>query len=150
MLTQKCQRRYFGPRRAGGARSLYAAKSCAHCYAIDPNPVTYEYLVENIDLNPDIRPKITPFQAAISDRNGLVTLGGPVKPYGSASSILFPAAATTWTVKTVTFDRFREIHAIDEVGFIKMDIEGAEYPSYARAFFDPKAIRFDQSVCGLK
>jgi len=109
-----------------GTSVMYGAQLARHCYAIEPNPLTYRYLIENTQNNIEIRDKVTRFEGCISDRTGLIRLGAPVKPYGSAASILKPDSPVSWLVTAVTFEEFLHFFGASDVSFIKMDIEGAE------------------------
>ena len=68
-----------------GTSVVYGALLARHCYAIEPNPLAYRYLVENTEGNAAIRGKVTRFEGCIWDRPGRVRLGAPVKPHGAAA-----------------------------------------------------------------
>ena len=109
-----------------GTSVMYGAQLARHCWCIEPNPLVYRYLVENCVANPIIRDKVTRFEGCLWDHPGTLRLGAPVKPYGSAASLRKPEAATAWEVRAVTFEMFLEFYSIQDLNFIKMDIEGAE------------------------
>jgi len=109
-----------------GTSVIYGAQLARHCYAIEPNPLAYRYLIENTESNTEIRDKVTRFEGCIWDRCARVRLGAPVKPYGSAASIFKPDSLVSWLVTAATFESLLGIFDATDVSFIKMDIEGAE------------------------
>jgi FkbM family methyltransferase len=109
-----------------GTSVLYGAQLARHCYAVEPNPLAYRYLIENTDGNSEIRDKVTRFEGCIWDRCGRVQLGAPVKPYGSAASLLKPDSPVSWPVTAATLESLLGFFGATDVNFIKMDIEGAE------------------------
>lgn len=109
-----------------GASVMYGAQLARHCYAIEPNPLVYGYLIENTLGNAVIRDRVTRFEGCIWDRNGTVRLGAPVKPFGSTASLRAETACASWPVQAVTFEAFVELFGVRDLNFIKMDIEGAE------------------------
>jgi FkbM family methyltransferase len=109
-----------------GTSVVYGAQLARHCYAIEPNPLAYRYLVDNTEGNAEIRAKVTRFEGCLWDRPGRVRLGAPVKPHGAAASLLKPHSPVSWLVTAVTFEDFLRFYDASDVNFIKMDIEGAE------------------------
>lgn len=109
-----------------GTSVMHGAQRARHCYAIEPNPLVYRYLIENTVGNEVIRDRVTRFEGCIWSRNGTVRLGAPVKPHGSRASVLAGGAAVAWTVQAVTFEDFLRTFSVADANFIKMDIEGAE------------------------
>jgi len=109
-----------------GTSVVYGAQLARHCYAIEPNPLSYRYLVENTDGNPVIRDKVTRFEGCLWDKAGRLRLGAPVKPHGSSASLLKPESPVSWQVSAVTLEQFLAFFGASDVNFIKMDIEGAE------------------------
>jgi FkbM family methyltransferase len=109
-----------------GASVMHGAQLARHCYAIEPNPLVYRYLVENTLDNVAIRDRVTRFEGCIWDRNGTVRLSAPVKPFGSTASLQAGTACASWPVQAVTFESFLRFFGVTDLNFIKMDIEGAE------------------------
>jgi FkbM family methyltransferase len=109
-----------------GTSVMYGAQLARHCYAIEPNPLAYRYLVENTEGNNEIRDKVTRFEGCIWDHAGRMRLGAPVKPHGTAASLLKPDSLVSWLVTAVTLEDFLGFFGATDVNFIKMDIEGAE------------------------
>lgn len=111
-----------------GITSLYGCQLAKHCYAIEPDPIAFSYLKDNIALNCNLKSKITPFDYCIYHENGIVTLGNQTDLIGgdNQSSICFPNAPLTWQVPAITLEKFFDDNDIKDCNFIKMDIEGAE------------------------
>jgi len=109
-----------------GATVLYGSQIAKHCYAIEPDNVAFKILVENINLNPGLKSKITLFNGCIGNVSGDVKLGTMTKFGDSMSSISFAEPKNYLTVKSLTLDEFTETNNIRDCNFIKMDIEGGE------------------------
>ncbi len=109
-----------------GTTVLYGAQLARHCYAVEPNPLSYEYLLKNVALNDVLRGKVTTYKGCIWNGTGPCKLTAPVKPYGSASSIRHKTGPASWEVEAITFRKFIDRFHVRDVNFIKMDIEGAE------------------------
>jgi FkbM family methyltransferase len=109
-----------------GPTVLYASQIAGHCYAIEPNGVAFKVLVENINLNPGLRSKITLFNGCIGNVSGDVKLGTMTSFEDSMSSISFAKPRSDVIVKSVTLDEFTKTNNIRDCNFIKMDVEGGE------------------------
>jgi FkbM family methyltransferase len=111
-----------------GPTVLYGAQLSSHCYAIEPDPVAYPMLKENIGLNPDFSEKITLYNGCIADHTGFVNLNNMSSFIGlnTTSTIMPIDAKSSIRVPCITFNDFIEKYAIKHCNFIKMDIEGAE------------------------
>jgi FkbM family methyltransferase len=109
-----------------GTTVLYGAQLARHCYAVEPNPLSYQYLLKNVALNDALRGKVTTYKGCIWNATGRCRLTAPVKPHGSASSIRHKTGPASWDVEAITFKRFLDRFHVTDVNFIKMDIEGAE------------------------
>ncbi len=109
-----------------GPTALYGCQIARHCYAIEPDPVAFKMLQENINLNPNLKDKITLCRVCIGDICGNIRLGSNSKFGDSMSSMLFDKSAKSVIVRAITLNRFIKMHNIDDCNFIKMDIEGGE------------------------
>lgn len=112
-----------------GITALYGCQLAKHCYAIEPDPMAMGYLMENLELNPSLKPNITISNECIYNSNGEVILGNRNSANGgnSHSSIFFADNAhVTWKVPAVTFEQFLKQYDIRDYNFIKMDVMGAE------------------------
>lgn len=112
-----------------GPISLYAASKVKKCYSFEPDPIAFKELLINIKLNPDLEKKIVPLNQAVT------RTGAPVKlfsryTYGdSGSSVLkrIKSANQYVEVSSTTFQDFIRLNQIENIQFIKMDIEGGEF-----------------------
>jgi FkbM family methyltransferase len=111
-----------------GITSLYGCQKAKHCYAIEPDPVAFQYLKDNVALNPVLKDKLTLSNVCIYHLNGPVILGNRTSSTGgdSESSVCFSDASLTWEVTGTTLKNYIKEHQIKDCNFIKMDIEGAE------------------------
>lgn len=109
-----------------GSTVLYGSQVARHCYAIEPDDVAFGILVENINLNPGLKSKITSFNGCISNVSGDMKLGTMTNFGDSMSSISFVKPRSYLTVKSLTLDEFAEVNDIRDCNFMKMDIEGGE------------------------
>lgn len=118
-----------------GPTVLYAASRARHCYALEPDPVAFAALRENVVLNPSLAGRITLVPQCLAAACAPVRLGNRTSPVGgdSMSSLLFAASAVGWEAQGITLERFLASHAIRDCSFIKMDIEGGEFDALPAA-----------------
>jgi len=112
-----------------GVLSLYIANKASTVYALDPDPVCYKELQRNILLNPNLAKKITAFPIAISNKKEILNLSARTE-YGSSSSSILNRKRDTehaTQITTISLLDFLEQEQIEQVDFIKMDVEGAEF-----------------------
>jgi hypothetical protein len=55
-----------------GDTALYYARRGAFVVAVEPLPSNYETMLRNLELNPELKPRIIPINAAISGEDGFV------------------------------------------------------------------------------
>jgi FkbM family methyltransferase len=110
-----------------GPTVLYGCQLAKTAYALEPDPLAYAELEQNITLNETIAGNVRLFNACIAPRSGEVTLGSRGQGNDSTSSLLFAKKKTHWTVKAFSFEDFVRQQAIADCNFIKMDVEGGEY-----------------------
>lgn len=112
-----------------GPTALYAASRARHCYALEPDPVAFAALRDNVALNPSLAGRISLFQQCVAPACGPVRIGNRTSPAGgdSMSSLLFASSGVSWQAQGVTLETFLAQHAIHDCNFIKMDIEGGEF-----------------------
>lgn len=132
-----------------GPTVLYNANKYKKIYCFEPDPVALDRLSQNISVN-DFN-NIVIIDKAISDKNGYSKFGGNGELGNSMSTLLVSlnnsddffndyGRKNQWLsseerkkdiieVKTITFETFIEDYKIniDNIGLIKMDIEGGEY-----------------------
>lgn len=106
-----------------GPTVLYGSKLALHCFAIEPDPIAYAILKQNISLNNFLN--IDVWQGAINNVNGIVTMGNNDLQGNSMSSILLPEK-NSWEVECQTLENFMLSRNIKNCNFIKIDIEGGE------------------------
>ncbi len=109
-----------------GPTVLYGSQLAKHCYAIEPDPVAFEELQKNVNLNENFNKKITLCNCAISNTNNIIKLGSDSKFGNSESSIFFKEDSEFIKVKCLTFEEFIKQNKIINCSFIKIDIEGGE------------------------
>ena len=106
-----------------------------HVYGFEPLTPTYTIARKNIDLNPQLAPKISTFNFGLSDEEREVTVKFSLDEIMSASSegifdTCFPAASNTETIRVLKASEVLEPiigrHADDDI-FLKLDCEGAEF-----------------------
>jgi len=108
-----------------GPTILYNSQLAKHCYAIEPDPIAFEVLRNNVNLNPSFRNKITLFNGCISNQCGVVNLFNNI--FGnSMSSMIDNCKKSCIEVPSLTLQKFIEVNNITDCNFIKMDIEGGE------------------------
>lgn len=111
-----------------GPTLLYGAHKAKHVFGIEPDPAAYVELVENIELNPLIAPKITLIHAALTDDGKTKRLYVKSEPGDSWSSVV-PVLGRQrfYDVHGITMDDLISRYAVGDVNFLKVDIEGGEY-----------------------
>ncbi|PEM05402.1 methyltransferase FkbM [Bacillus cereus] len=110
-----------------GPTVLYGANLAKHVYAIEPDPIAFQELKKNLDLNPSISSKITLVHAALSSQTGTINLYKG-NEYGDSTSSLIPGNSVhSCIVNCMTIDELITTYNIKHFNFIKIDIEGSEY-----------------------
>jgi FkbM family methyltransferase len=110
-----------------GPTLLYGSQLARHAYGVEPDPVAHAALSANVELNPELKEKITLARLCIADSTGSVSLGNTGLFWGdSTSSMLLTSGGRSQEVDALTFEDFVERYGITDCNFIKMDIEGAE------------------------
>lgn len=111
-----------------GPTVLYGCQMAKFCYAVEPDPVAFKYLKNNIDLNSQFCFRVKLYDQCITDFSGTAYLTPKSKEGGdSMSSIIFEKSPTSWEVRGTTFNQFMLDNSIKDCNFIKMDIEGGEF-----------------------
>jgi FkbM family methyltransferase len=112
-----------------GPTLLYGAQLARHCYALEPDPVAFARLQQNLLLNPSFAERVTLSPCCITPVSGPIKIGNKTSPIGgdSMSSLLFAAGPVNWRVLGVTLDSFAAEHGIRDCSLLKIDIEGGEF-----------------------
>jgi FkbM family methyltransferase len=115
-----------------GDTPLYYAKRGALVVAVEPLPSNYEVMLWNLELNPDLKHRVIPVNAAISDKDGFVEFSYSTPMDGGASiygggrfKVRVRSMRLSTLIKEITsmgldLDRFK-------VRVLKMDCKGCEY-----------------------
>ena len=109
-----------------GPTVLFAAGFAKECYAIEPDPVAFKELKENVELNLELARKIVLYNGCVSDSSGSVRFGSQTSFGDSSSSLLFSKEKESIEVSALTFKDFLDRFNISQCDVIKMDIEGGE------------------------
>jgi FkbM family methyltransferase len=115
--------------------ALAAAHPKAHVYCFEPTPNTFSMLRHNVALNR--LQNVTAAQIAVSDSAGVlpfqVTENMPIlnrlAPTKESAEDLYRGRFTnarTIDVESICLDDFCKDRRIDRIGFLKVDVEGAE------------------------
>jgi FkbM family methyltransferase len=122
-----------------GSYCYFLARLCPKVYAYEPNPVMRDYLKKVVRKNVAIS------ECGLSDKPGEAqfTIPNSKKGYrhtaGTLEPKLYEKDAVQFTIKSVRLDD----EPVENVGFIKMDIEGHELAALAGA---QKILRRDKPV----
>ncbi|MDQ3936190.1 MAG: FkbM family methyltransferase [Actinomycetota bacterium] len=92
-------------------------------YTFEFSPDSVEVLRRNLELNPRLAERVVVVEEALWDRTGERL---EFAPAGQLTAVTRGGNGATRTVTTVTLDDFAEREGIERVGFLKMDVEGAE------------------------
>jgi len=139
-----------------GDTPLYYAKRGALVVAVEPLPSSYEVMLRNLELNPDLKHRVIPVNAAISGRDGFVEfsysklMDAGASIYGGGRfkvrvrSMRLPTLVKEVTGMGLDLDKFRvrvlkmscigcEYEVINEVDVLRLfDIVTIEYNGYLR------------------
>jgi FkbM family methyltransferase len=113
-----------------GPTALYAAQKAARVVAFEPDPVAFEQLGRNLELNhgTDWADRLEIRQTAISVDGEPFRLGSQRAGGDSRSSALFADRRTSWEVSATRLEAVLDEHAAPgQPLFLKIDIEGGEY-----------------------
>lgn len=108
-----------------GPTLLYAAEIGAReIWGVEANPLTYEMVKANCEMNPSLRDAASISHWCITDHRGVISFGNENGSHGlsSASSI----RGREWEVPTTTLTDYLKDNRIERIGLLKIDIEGAE------------------------
>jgi FkbM family methyltransferase len=115
-----------------GDTALYYARRGAFVVAVEPLPSNYEVMIRNLELNPELKPRVIPINAAISGVDGFVefrynaTIDGGASTHGMGRFV-----AKVRSVRLSTLIRELEGRGIGmskfRVRVLKADCKGCEY-----------------------
>ena len=108
----------------GDSSLSFSKLTLANVHAFEPFEESFNKMIKNIKLN-DVN-NIVPVKASLSDKNGeekIYLAGDNVQ--GITSNENFRRYDKAFTIKTMTIDKYVQENNLN-VGFIKVDVEGAE------------------------
>jgi len=109
-----------------GAMTIPIAK-CAgpngRVIAFEPGPLLFERLQHNLRLNHSVTGCVKAINSGVSDKPG--QMGWRMDESNPGNAFLVDPDSGTVTVPVSTIDK--EVHDLDRVDFIKIDVEGMEY-----------------------
>jgi FkbM family methyltransferase len=115
-----------------GDTALYYARRGAFVVAVEPVPGNFELMLRNLELNPDLKSRILPINAAVSGEDGFVELSCEAPVDGGAS--VYGPGRLKFKVKSVRLSTLlREIERMGvdlnsfKVRALKMNCKGCEY-----------------------
>lgn len=111
-----------------GLYSLIAAKNpqCAHAYAFEPVPATFQLLERNIGLN-KVSSRATALPFGVSDRDGTTQIAVPLTHSGAASIHHVPDDSRPLDISLKTAASFAGTIQPDDLPLVvKVDVEGHE------------------------
>lgn len=115
----------------GSAQGLYtilgAKAGASRVIAVDPDPISNISLSRNIDLNPDIKPKIRRLPIALGSANGEMSLHFDSQGRHAPSfELTYPALEEETVVKVRSLDSLLLNKETPSPVIAKVDVEGAE------------------------
>ncbi len=123
----------------GGNMGLFsltlAASGYQKIYAFEPIAFNADRFQSNLTLNPTLAPRITLTRAAISDRPGQLTMvldrNSPgtcriLTPIELTANAPLPSHQQRVQAPVLTLDTFATDHALTDITFLKIDVEGFE------------------------
>jgi len=113
-----------------GWYSLLAAKYGAQVYAFEPDPLNFKLLNENIEMNA-LAEQVVAYQCAVSDQEAVLPLYLYPDKNRGRHSLHAMEGCEKIDVRAVRLDDFlnEQGFGTQKVKFIKMDIEGHEFPA---------------------
>lgn len=106
-----------------GPTVLYGVNRAKHVYAIEPDPIAFQELLKNMQLNPGISSNVTCINAALDEKSGHIKLFKRCTMGDSSSSMIPTSTDDYCIVNAITIEDL----ALEYINFIKMDIEAGEY-----------------------
>ena len=110
-----------------GPTVLYGSQKAKFCYAIEPDPVAFKQLKNNVKLNPSLISRINFSNSCIMNSSGITYITTKGEFGDSCSSTTFKKSSSSLEVPSTTLEQFFHDNSIDDCNFIKIDIEGGEF-----------------------
>ena len=124
-----------------GPLSLIAAKCGARVVAIEPDPVALHFLCMNLELNPDVKGRVTVVPKALSTRHGQTSLAST--RLGNSMASIVTKGADRASVETIDAKYWSQTLDLVSADMLKIDIEGAEFsvlPRLSRALRERRPV----------
>jgi len=124
----KPEKSYFDIGAWIGPTVLYGANRAKRVYGVEPDPIAYHELLTNVIMNPEIASKVICINAAVADKTEDKKLYMR-HHFGDSTSSMIPTISSEnyCKIRAVTINDLIKQHNIEDINFIKMDIEGGEY-----------------------
>jgi FkbM family methyltransferase len=122
-----------------GAYSLYVARNVgitSRVIAFEPQPVIYDRLCENLQLNPDLMDRVELHKLAITNSDEMLTLNIPSSNRGEASVIREGSGGERIQVAAVRLWPFLKARGVTKIDALKIDVEGAEDIALLPFYYD--------------
>ncbi len=118
-----------------GPTTLYGAQLAKKTLSLEPDPVAFKRLEENLNLNSISEKKIKTFNLALWFKENTISFVSETKIGDSSSSVVrdnknkTEFKKNTFEAQTITFSQLIEQAYLEQYKkiFVKIDIEGAEY-----------------------
>ncbi len=112
-----------------GPTVLFAATRCKTVYCVEPDPVAYQRLLANLQLNRI--DNVLPFHGALAIANGSVQIAN-AEGFGNSETRVTAGSSDEGegghaTVLAITLSDLLRWWGIERIDVLKMDIEGAEF-----------------------
>ena len=133
-----------------GDTALYFAYKGAFVYSFEPDPNSYGIAVKNVELNPDLKGKITMRNWAVGRGDGSINF--PVNENDSGSSSVFsPIGYKKVEVRSVSISTILKVFDIKEPFLLDLDVKGMEYEvinDFSISKFNIVRIEFSTQIKG--
>jgi FkbM family methyltransferase len=100
------------------------ANSKTHIFAFDPNPLIKKMFLTNLSINKGAKPNITFVLSAAGNANKEVEFS--FDPSNSGAGKIDGKQAMSFNSSVITLDSFAEMNKLNNICFIKIDVEGFE------------------------
>lgn len=112
-----------------GPTALLAAALGAEVVAVEPDPVAAETLRSNLALNPELDARVTVIEAAVAAADGTAQLVSAAHGGDSLSHLasVKQEGGDSWQVRALSVASLFALPELEDVEFVKIDAEAAEY-----------------------
>jgi FkbM family methyltransferase len=111
-----------------GPTVFLAARVVSRVVCVEPDPLAFAVLTDNLELNTEVAQKTDVVQAAIGPDDSTVILSSTGDGGDSNTSTIRPGdTGAHWEVEQISFATLLSRTNLPEVDFVKIDVEGAEY-----------------------